>query len=256
MLFFLYYWFILDIERIDYMETLGDRIRKIRLAKGYTRKELGLIMNLNCPDNRLDEYEAGKKNPRKPMLNRLAQALNVSEDYLLTGNMDSKTISGMYADGIFTRSEFDDSNKPKYHWQLSQLIMNNEKLIEDCLTQEDYEKIGAIIYERVLAKKGNLNDVLPFMTIDEYNDYCFDQAMREQEEQEEYELHRDEYERQQYEELQEMIRLGQVFCGDDGQYHQMPTCKEEEDEYIEKGIIRKDEKGHIVYGTSPKNKDN
>lgn len=237
------------------METLGERLKKIRLAKNMTRKQLGVIIELKNPDSRIEAYETGKKHPRKEMLTKFAKALNVSENYLLTGKLDNKTISGMYADGIFTRSTFDNDNKPKYYWQLSQLIMNNEKLIEHCLTQEDYEKIGDIIYERILAKRGNLNDILPFMTIDEYNDYCFDQAMREQEEQEEYELHRDEYERQQYEELQEMIRLGQVFCGDDGQYHQMPTCKEEEDEYIEKGIIRKDEKGHIVYGTSP-NKDN
>lgn len=164
------------------MESLGERIKKIRLAKSQTRKVLGEKLNFNCPESRIEEYESGKRVPKKAILSKIAKVLNVSENYLLTGNLDYETIKGMYADGIITKIKLDDSIKPKHYFQLNQLISINNKLIEQCLTQEDYEKIANIIYERIFEKLGSLDDVLPFMTVDEYNDYCADQVFIEPEE--------------------------------------------------------------------------
>lgn len=226
------------------MEILGERIKKLRLAKNMTRKQLGFIVELKNPDSRIEAYETGKKFPRKDMLSKFAEALNVSENYLLTGVLDNESISNLYTEGILDKNAFNDDKKPRYYFQLNQLIMNNENLIEQCLLKEDYEKIADLIYERILEKKGNLNDVLPFMTVDEYNEYCIDQAG----EQEKYEI-------EQYEEEQRMIRLGKAFYDDKSILHPTPTCEEEEEQYINEGLAYVDKNNHLVLGTSSKNND-
>ena len=144
------------------METLGQRIRKIRCKKGLTRKELGEKLGFNNPDIRLWSYENDTAYPRQKMLERFASALN----YLLTGKLDDTTIKNLYADGLIQK---DTTNaKPHYYFQLFQLIMNNEELIKECLKTTDYEKIGTYIYEKILSKRGNLDKLNPFMSDADY----------------------------------------------------------------------------------------
>jgi transcriptional regulator with XRE-family HTH domain len=60
---------------------LGERIRKARLVKGLTQKQLAKILNVT--DATVNRYEKGIRNPDPEMLKTIADVLDVSIDYLL-----------------------------------------------------------------------------------------------------------------------------------------------------------------------------
>lgn len=202
------------------MDTLGERIKKIRLAKKMTRKDLGAILEMKNPDSRIEVYETDRKQPRKAMLNRIAAALHVSENYLLTGNLDDFTIKHLYEDGILDKGNFDDE-KPQHYFQLNQLIIYNEELIMNCLKQDDYEKIGEIIYNRIIEKEGNLDKLTPFMTTDEYNEYCYEEQ----------------------EKMDDLIARGEGYFDENNEFHYEPNMQE----LIENGDAYYDENGFFQY---------
>lgn len=178
--------------------SLGERIKGIRLSKGMTRKELGAVMDLNCPDNRLEEYESGKKIPRHAMLSKIAKALCVSEEYLLTGKLDMKTLNGLKGTNYFNN---DDLEYPEYYFQLIQLFSDNEALFSHCLDKNDLKDITKIVYDKVYNKRGNLLEIKSFISkedYDEYMDYYAEQIELDKEWQQDYEN----------EQLQNMIEDG------------------------------------------------
>ncbi|RJO62802.1 MAG: helix-turn-helix domain-containing protein [Dehalococcoidia bacterium] len=58
----------------------GERLKSARQKKGYMLKELSAKVGISHAT--LSRYEAGKYNPDVKILNRLADSLNVSIDYL------------------------------------------------------------------------------------------------------------------------------------------------------------------------------
>jgi transcriptional regulator with XRE-family HTH domain len=62
-------------------ETLGLRIRRFRLAKGFTQTELGEMVGLS--QRQVTYYEAAQGSPSPEMIVRLAEVLEVSTDELL-----------------------------------------------------------------------------------------------------------------------------------------------------------------------------
>jgi len=62
-------------------ETLGDRIRRFRKAKGLTQTELGEIAGIS--QRLMTYYETQGGTPSADLLSRLAEALDVSADVLL-----------------------------------------------------------------------------------------------------------------------------------------------------------------------------
>lgn len=64
-------------------EGLGERIGRLRRAKGLRQKELASRVGANL--QQISNYERGVYSPRSEVLMRLAEALDVSADYLLTG---------------------------------------------------------------------------------------------------------------------------------------------------------------------------
>lgn len=62
-------------------ETLGQRIRTFRLAKGLTQTELGELVDLS--QRQITYYEAAEGSPSPAMLVRLAEVLDVTTDELL-----------------------------------------------------------------------------------------------------------------------------------------------------------------------------
>ncbi|MCD8103622.1 MAG: helix-turn-helix domain-containing protein [Lachnospiraceae bacterium] len=73
---------------------IGQRIRHLREAQGYSREQLAEILNISprfCYD-----IELGKKGMSMETLCNLSQALNVSTDYILLGTVHKK---GSYSDG-------------------------------------------------------------------------------------------------------------------------------------------------------------
>lgn len=70
------------------METLGQRIRSLRKARGLSQKELQDA--LGWGDTRLSMYERDQRTPKIDLLRELARALQCSlEDLLSTGEIDN-----------------------------------------------------------------------------------------------------------------------------------------------------------------------
>ena len=64
-------------------ESLGDRIARLRRAKGWNQKELA--DRIGAKPTQISKYERGTYLPRPDLLPRLGEALGVSLDYLMTG---------------------------------------------------------------------------------------------------------------------------------------------------------------------------
>lgn len=67
---------------------MGKRIRERRKSKGLTMKELGAKLNL--AESTIAGYEAGYREPSASMLEKIAEVLDTSTDYLL-GRTDDPT---------------------------------------------------------------------------------------------------------------------------------------------------------------------
>ena len=64
-------------------ESLGDRIARLRRAKGWNQKELA--DRIGGRPTQISKYERGIYLPRPDLLPRLGEALGVTLDYLMTG---------------------------------------------------------------------------------------------------------------------------------------------------------------------------
>ena len=66
-------------------ERLGDRIARLRRAKGWNQRELA--ERIGTGGTQISKYERGTYAPRADILSRLGDSLGVSTDYLLSGRM-------------------------------------------------------------------------------------------------------------------------------------------------------------------------
>lgn len=67
----------------------GERIKEIRLARGLTREQLGAFVGLD--QNRVQQYENGRRNPKMDLLVKFATALRVSPAALIDPDTMSPT---------------------------------------------------------------------------------------------------------------------------------------------------------------------
>lgn len=60
--------------------TTGKKIKRIRLLRGLTQKELGIAAGLHpyTADTRISQYEIDDRVPKKELLEKIAIALGVS----------------------------------------------------------------------------------------------------------------------------------------------------------------------------------
>jgi transcriptional regulator with XRE-family HTH domain len=66
--------------------TVGERIKEQRTQKKLTQTELAKLVGLTYIQ--IGRYETGKSNPSADVLNRLAQALDTTTDFLMKGTQD------------------------------------------------------------------------------------------------------------------------------------------------------------------------
>ncbi len=64
-------------------ESLGDRIARLRRAKGWSQRELG--SRIGASGAQISKYERDSYVPRADVLGQLSAVLDVSSDFLLTG---------------------------------------------------------------------------------------------------------------------------------------------------------------------------
>ena len=65
-------------------ESLGSRIRRLRLEQGISQEALAL--RIGCPGHaNISRYESGSRVPSMESIDKLANALGVTRRYLLTG---------------------------------------------------------------------------------------------------------------------------------------------------------------------------
>jgi transcriptional regulator with XRE-family HTH domain len=64
-------------------EKLGDRVAKLRRAKGWNQSDLAA--RVDCKPSQISKYERNASEPSLSTLTRLAAIFGVSTDYLLTG---------------------------------------------------------------------------------------------------------------------------------------------------------------------------
>ena len=76
------------------MKTLGYRLKSLRKNMQLTGEEFGVKMNVSKPTVSL--WESDKRTPNAEMLQKIANFFDVSVDYLLIGNPNTKNDSYYY----------------------------------------------------------------------------------------------------------------------------------------------------------------
>ena len=66
------------------MATFGEKVRLVRTFRGLTQKALGTAVGLNekTADIRIAQYESGSRYPKKELIEKMADVLDISTQYL------------------------------------------------------------------------------------------------------------------------------------------------------------------------------
>lgn len=112
--------------------TVGDKIRKIRLVRGMTQKELGEKVGLT--DVRIRQYELNNRTPKEELLRKIAEVLEVNYYALCEPRWSSME------ELVFTLFEMEEQN-----WLRLQLLSN---------TSEDgqQKEVGIVFEEKELQE--------------------------------------------------------------------------------------------------------
>ena len=85
------------------MAELNDKIKKLRVARGYTQSDFAREMGISA--GYLSQLEMGLRRPSRALIQRIADTFGASLDYLLLGDRDGGE-SGVPAEiAEFFRSE-------------------------------------------------------------------------------------------------------------------------------------------------------
>lgn len=70
------------------METIGDRLKKIRKENKLTQKQMSEKLDIH--PNTISMYEKGNRNIPSNMVKKISDTFNVSTDYLLRGEKEEE----------------------------------------------------------------------------------------------------------------------------------------------------------------------
>lgn len=73
--------------------SLADRLKQARTDKKLSQQQLSQLANVHYTN--VGRYERGDAKPSADVLNRLANALEVSPDFLMNGTLDDKANSSL-----------------------------------------------------------------------------------------------------------------------------------------------------------------
>ena len=151
-----------DINEDRSAARIGARIKRIRETREMTRAELGALVGLD--QNRVQQYENGKRKPKIPLLKKIASALGVETIALMDPTTESY-VGAMYA--LFQMEE-----------KLGLKIVKREGCY--CLQFEDGKFDGMNTYlSRWYEVRQELEEALPNLTDEERKRKIFDYNMFE-----------------------------------------------------------------------------
>ncbi|MCL2882370.1 MAG: helix-turn-helix domain-containing protein [Coriobacteriia bacterium] len=112
--------------------AVGDRIKRVRVLRNLTQKELGLAVGFeeNTADVRIAQYETGTRTPKEEALRKIAEVLDV--------NYRSLYEPTLYAgeDVMYTLFELDEHYPLSIHdFDGKKCVAFNSKLLDDFLTE-------------------------------------------------------------------------------------------------------------------------
>ncbi len=114
--------------------ALGDRIRELRNEHDWSQAELG--QRISTDSQRISRYETGKITPSLDALIRLAEALDVSCDYLLIDGAPRRPLSttdAAIAERLNQLATLDPNDRDAVLQILDGLITKNR--VRDALTE-------------------------------------------------------------------------------------------------------------------------
>ena len=105
--------------------TIGENIRKVRLEKKLSQQKLGTLLGVS--QAMIAQYETGKRIPKIETLDRIAEALNVPRNDLLTDTSPSEK-------GAVLKVGIKELVK-NFHIEVDELKANTIEATEEILAQ-------------------------------------------------------------------------------------------------------------------------
>lgn len=68
------------------METIGDRILRLRESRGWTQQQLGDYLSVS--DGTVSTWEVGRRTPRMGAVESMAELFKVKKSYIIDGTAD------------------------------------------------------------------------------------------------------------------------------------------------------------------------
>lgn len=112
---------------IDYSQALRDNMRHIMTIKGYTQS--WLASQTDIPEATVSRYLSGIHSPKIEYVARMAEAMNVSVDYLLGISMSPVPDAPPYPEirTLIAGYERADSHTKKMIWMQLELVLTDEE---------------------------------------------------------------------------------------------------------------------------------
>ena len=142
--------------------TFGERVKKIRLEKGLTQKELAEKCKID-PAN-LRKYESGRQNPKIETIEKISKVLQVSIQYLLGWSDEKQQEKKIVELDIKTNnmlrkySHLNSTGQKKVEDYISDLCEINKYLNEDYIKQgraDLFESLNNIDYNTTPDEEKN-----------------------------------------------------------------------------------------------------
>lgn len=111
--------------------SFGQRLKEVREAKGFTKEKFGKLVKIHY--SQIGRYERNEASPSADALKKMANALDVSTDYLMNG-----TTADLAAENINDKALINQFNRISELSEDSKAVVS--KLIDAFLFQQEMKK--------------------------------------------------------------------------------------------------------------------
>jgi transcriptional regulator with XRE-family HTH domain len=104
------------------LQNLGSRIKEERTKSRLTQEKLAELVG--CNDSYIGQIERGNKNPSLEMIVNIANALNVTVDFLLADNVKLDQLDGLWDEALAMLKDKDPEDI-RFIISINRLILNH-----------------------------------------------------------------------------------------------------------------------------------